>query len=187
MARCPVCPTCTPIVTDGPLLPTTTSAPTTASVPGGWSEWSEWRDATQEITGIGAAVRAFLEPKRKFASFVARQYREQTGASGTNYIVRVQADDFDISFDIFKSPTGATQIKTTTGVFPLRRGECPKQCTPQAGGRGGRRRGAPNAPTRAPCGKYINGFGLCGDATDWGPEFLQNQNLGPFVDCTPCS
>ncbi|NDC40560.1 MAG: hypothetical protein EBZ77_03275, partial [Chitinophagia bacterium] len=164
--------------------PAATRAPGGVVV-GGWSEWSEWRDTTEEITSIGAAVRAFLEPKRKFASFVVRQYREQMGSSGTNYIVRVQADDFDISFDVFKSPTGATQIKTTTGVFPLRRGVCPPQCTQQSGGR--RRRAGSNVPTKAPCGKYINGFGLCGDATDWGPEFLQNENLGPFVDCTPCA
>lgn len=187
MSQCPVCPTCTPIVTPyvTTMGPAATRAPGVVLV-GGWSEWSEWRDATEEITSIGVAVRAFLEPKRKFASFVVRQYREQTGSAGTNYIVRVQADDFDISFDVFKSPTGATQIKTTTGVFPLRRGVCPPQCAQQAGRRT-RGRSRANAPTRAPCGKYINGFGLCGDATDWGPEFLQNQNLGPFVDCTPCS
>ncbi len=176
MSRCPVCPTCTPIVTDAPFVPTTRPV----SV-GGWSEWSEWRsdvNRNQEIETIGRLVRDFLAPKRKFASFVVRRYREQTGSAGTNYILGVQADDFDISFDIFKSPTGSMQIKTTTGVFPLRRAVCPRQCTRQV-----RRRG----PARAPCVKYINGFGLCGDATDWGPQFLQDPNLGPFVDCTPCS
>ena len=176
MSRCPVCPTCTPIVTDAPFVPTTRPPAI-----GGWSEWSEWRsdvNQNQEIATIGGLVRAFLAPKRKFESFVVRRYREQTGSAGTNYILGVQADDFDISFDIFKSPTGSMQIKTTTGVFPLRRAECPRQCTRQV-----RRRG----PARAPCGKYINGFGLCGDATDWGPQFLQDPNLGPFVDCTPCS
>ena len=178
MSRCPVCPTCTPIVTDAPFVPTTRPVSVGGPAIGGWSEWSEWRgdvSQNQEIATIGGLVRDFLAPKRKFESFVVRRYREQTGSAGTNYILGVQADDFDISFDIFKSPTGSMQIKTTTGVFPLRRAECPRQCTRQV-----RRR-------RGPCGKYINGFGLCGDATDWGPQFLQDPNLGPFIDCTPCS
>jgi hypothetical protein len=181
MSRCPVCPTCTPIVTDAPFVPTTRPVSVGGPTIGGWSEWSEWRsdvNQNQEIATIGGLVRDFLAPKRKFESFVVRRYREQTGSAGTNYILGVQADDFDISFDIFKSPTGSMQIKTTTGVFPLRRAECPRQCKRQV-----RRRG----PARAPCGKYINGFGLCGDATDWGPQFLQDPNLGPFIDCTPCS
>ena len=181
MSRCPVCPTCTPIVTDAPFVPTTRPVSVGGPAIGGWSEWSEWRSdvsQNQEIATIGGLVRDFLAPKRKFESFVVRRYREQTGSAGTNYILGVQADDFDISFDIFKSPTGSMQIKTTTGVFPLRRAECPRQCARQV-----RRRG----PARAPCAKYINGFGLCGDATDWGPQFLQDPNLGPFIDCTPCS
>jgi hypothetical protein len=181
MSRCPVCPTCTPIVTDAPFVPTTRPVSVGGPAIGGWSEWSEWSEwrgdvsQNQEIATIGGLVRDFLAPKRKFESFVVRRYREQTGSAGTNYILGVQADDFDISFDIFKSPTGSMQIKTTTGVFPLRRAECPRQCTRQV-----RRR-------RGPCAKYINGFGLCGDAADWGPQFLQDPNLGPFIDCTPCS
>ncbi len=159
-----MCPTCMPLATKG------------AVVVGGWSAW---RDATLEITSIGSSIRSFLEPKRKFASFVVKQYREQL-VSGTNYILKVQADDFDLSFDVYKSTSGDVQIKTPTGSFPLRaaRGICPRKCTKYSTGE-----------AREPkCGRYVNGFGLCGDASDWGPGFLEKKaaDMGPFVDCTRC-
>lgn len=175
--RCPVCPTCA----------VETRAPESTGA------WSEWRRATQEVTDLGALIRSFLEPKRRFSSFVVRRYREQLVA-GTNYKLDIQADDFDISFEVYKSAGGAIQLKTPGGLVSLRgarsdrsdpvprapRGVCPRKCTNYG------RTGQGRTQKVDSCGKYINGFGLCGDANDWGPAFLQNAELAPFVDCTRC-
>ena len=179
-SRCPACPTCA-VETDAP-------APVKSGAPVNAGAWSEWRSATPEVTSIGALIRAFLEPKRKFASFVVRKYREQVVA-GTNYAINVQADDFDIAFDVYESASGAIQIKTPSGLVSLRRAlseskpnrsVCPRKCTNYGRTGQGRQQRVDS------CGKYINGFGLCGDATDWGPGFLQKADLTPFVDCTRC-
>lgn len=168
ITRCPACPKCGVIA----------------------GSWSEWRGATKEVTDFGGLIRSFLEPKRRFASFVVRRYREQV-ASGTNYAVNVQADDFDISFELYKSVSGAIQLKTPAGLVSLRgapsatkakpnRVVCPRKCTNYGRTGQGRQQKVDS------CGKYINGFGLCGDASDWGPGFLQSAELAPFVNCTRC-
>ena len=165
---CPVCAMCAPGTQRG----------TGAAGTSGGS--SDWRAPSAEIAPFIPKIKKFIEPTYKFDSFVAVGYKTQV-VSGTNYTIRVQADDFLATFELYQPLAGPTQIKTRGGMRPLdAAGSCPVKCANYGLTSQGR------AQKVSSCGKYISRSGWCGNAADWGPSFLENAAWGPMLDCRSC-
>ena len=147
--------------------------------------WTDWLTPTAEIANIAAKARSAVQSKYNFSEFTVVRYRSQLVA-GANYAIQVQAGDFLFTLDVFQSLDGSVQLNTPRGPVPLggsgdRGGlACPAACKAYGQTRQGRR-------TRVQqCGKYISGFGWCGDESDWGTGFLEKPGWGPMTDCRSC-
>ena len=143
---------------------------------------------TTEIADIAAQARSAFQSKYQFSEFTVIRYRSQLVA-GANYAIQVQAGDFLFTLDVFQSLDGSVRLNTPRGPVPLggRGGRgtgtglaCPAACKAYGQTRQGRRQRAQQ------CGKYISGFGFCGDESDWGTGFLDKPGWGPMTDCRSC-